>query len=185
MFNDNSNESGFWQEPDPFLVDLVSGFVNKGGMELGITLFMKGQVVTGTLVSEQDYLNAMSDMFAAQAKKSMVKPTKEELRATEDVFDFTHLAEDVDPSQFLPEMEDDEEDDFDLDSMPMPAIRHLHLKDPVILQPQPSISFSHSQISIVRVRLTAIDGWMIGKVTVEDDSLDDGDFMAPPSQIRH
>lgn len=184
MFNDYAGESGFWQEPDPFLVDLVSGFVNKGGMELGITLFMKGQVITGTLVSEQDYLNAMSDMFAAQAKKSMVKPTKEELKATEDVFDFTHLAEDVDPATFMPDVSEDDEDfDFD-DNVPLPVIRHLHLKDPVILQPQPSISFSHSQISIIRVRLTAIDGWMIGKVTVEDDSLDD-DFIPPPSQIRH
>jgi hypothetical protein len=183
MFNDPMGEAGYWQEPDPFLVDLVSGFVNKGGMELGITLFIKGQVITGTLVSEQEYLNAMSDMFASQAKKSMVKPTKEELKATEDVFDFTHLAEDVDPAQFLPE-DDEAEEDFDLDEMPMPVIRHLHLKDPVILQPQPSISFSHSQISIVRVRLTAIDGWMIGKVTVEEDSIDD-DFLPPPSQIRH
>ena len=185
MFNDYAGESGFWQEPDPFLVDLVSGFVNKGGMELGITLFIKGQVMTGTLVSEQDYLNAMSDMFAAQAKKSMVKPTKEELKATEDVFDFTHLAEDIDPATFMPDMGDEDEEDFDMDdNLPLPIIRHLHLKDPVILQPQPSISFSHSQISIVRIRLTAIDGWMIGKVTVDDDSLDD-DFMPPPSQIRH
>lgn len=185
MFNDYAGESGFWQEPDPFLVDLVSGFVNKGGMELGITLFIKGQVMTGTLVSEQDYLNAMSDMFAAQAKKSMVKPTKEELKATEDVFDFTHLAEDIDPATFMPDMDDEDEEDFDMDdNLPLPIIRHLHLKDPVILQPQPSISFSHSQISIVRIRLTAIDGWMIGKVTVDDDSLDD-DFMPPPSQIRH
>jgi hypothetical protein len=115
----------------------------------------------------------------------MVKPTKEELKATEDVFDFSHLAEDVDPSQLYPDADDEDDDeDFDLDDMPMPAIRHLHLKDPVILQPQPSISFTHSQISIVRIRLTAIDGWMIGKVAVEDDSLGD-DYLPPPSQIRH
>jgi len=185
MFNDYSGESSFWQEPDPFLVDLVSGFVNKGGMELGITLFIKGQVITGTLVSEQEYLNAMSDMFAGQAKKSMVKPTKEELKATEDVFDFTHLAEDIDPTELYPDADEDEDEDFDLDDLPMPVIRHLHLKDPVILQPQPSVSFSHSQISIIRIRLTAIDGWMIGKVAVEDDTLG-SDFMPPPaSQIRH
>src|SRR5215470_16488325 len=129
MFNDFPGDSGFWQEPDPFLVDLVSGFVNKGGMELGITLFIKGQVMTGTLVSEQDYLNAMSDMFASQAKKSMVKPTKEELKATEDVFDFTHLAEDIDPATFMPDISEDD-DDFDVDdNLPLPMIRHPHLKD--------------------------------------------------------
>jgi hypothetical protein len=189
MFNDYMGDTGFWQEPDPFLTDLVSAFVNKGGMELGITLFMRGLVVTGTLVSEQDYLNAMSDVFASQAKRSMVNPTKAELKATEDVFDFTHLAEDVEPAQLYGSIfdadnaDDDDDEDFDLDDIPAPNIRHLHLKDPTILQPAP-ISFTHSQISIIRIRLTAIDGWMIGKVTVDD--MDDGDYMPPPpSQLRH
>ena len=75
-------------------------------------------------------------------------------------------------------------DDSDLEDIVLPIIRHLHLKDPTILQPGPPISFSHSQISIIRIRLTAIDGWMIGKVTVDEE--DDGDYMPPPpNQIRH
>ncbi len=183
MFNDFLGDGGYWHEPDPFLVDLISTFVNRGGTELGITLFIRGLVITGTLVSEQDYLNAMSDMFAAQAKRTMVNPTVAELKATEDVFDFMHLAEDVEP--ILPQngtAEDD--DDSDLEDIALPVIRHLHLKDPTILQPGPPISFSHSQISIIRIRLTAVDGWMIGKVTVDEE--DDGDYMPPPpNQIRH
>ena len=66
MFNEFGNSGGgdndFWQEPDFLLADLVSGFVNKGGMELGITLFVKGLVLTGTLTSEQEYLKAISGM---------------------------------------------------------------------------------------------------------------------------
>ncbi|MBZ0281989.1 MAG: hypothetical protein K8L97_14715 [Anaerolineae bacterium] len=201
MFDDfEPNITGFWQEPDFFLADLVSGFVNKGGMELGITLFVRGLVITGTLVSEQEYLEAMSSMFAAQAKKSLVKPTKEEIKTAEEVFDFTHLAEDADPETFreralnpkpINPYADDDDDDFDdfdpeLDESDPPIIRHLHLKEPVILQPQPAVSFSHSQVPILRLRLTQVDGWMIGKVTMEDDDVMD-DFPPPPpiNSIRH
>ncbi len=197
MFDDfEPNTAGFWQEPDFFLADLVSGFVNKGGMELGITLFVRGLVVTGTLVSEREYLEAMSDMFAGQAKKSLVKPTKEELKTAEEVFDFTHLAEDSPPDELRelikqnqpinPYADDFDEYDDDIDESEPPIIRHLHLKDPVILQPQPAVSFSHSQVPIMRLRLTQIDGWMIGKVTTDDDD-PMNDYPPPPplNPIRH
>jgi hypothetical protein len=194
MFNDfpPPGDGGFYDEPDPFLTDLVSGFVNRGGMQLGITLFVKGSVITGTLVSEQDYLEAMSSTFANQAKKSLVKPTSKELKQTEEAFDFSHLAEDVDLpeamgdlSGFNPfEMNNDE----DMPTPPdLPLIRHLHLKDPVILQPGPRASFAHSPISILRLRLQVIDGWMLGKVSPDDDSGEDT-FMPPPpapKTVRH
>ena len=193
MFNDFGSDSEFWQEPDFLLADLVSGFVNKGGMELGITLFVKGLVLTGTLTSEQDYLKAISGMFAAQAKKALVNPSKQELKNTEEVFDFTGLAEDVDvnelygqedgetkpgkpPARTQAEIEED-------DDRTMPNIRYLHLKDPVIIQPQPAVSFTHTQVSILRVKLTTIDGWMVGKVTIDDDITDFPPVA--PNEIRH
>ena len=202
MFNEfgsSASDSDFWQEPDFLLADLVSGFVNKGGMELGITLFVKGLVLTGTLTSEQEYLKAISGMFAAQAKKSLVNPSKQEIKNTEEVFDFTGLAEDVDLNEMYgddevkaeakPEQADvavapePDEVDPDDDDRTMPSIRYLHLKDPVIIQPQPAVSFTHTQVSILRVKLTTIDGWMVGKVTVDDDL---SDFPPPPpNEIRH
>ena len=203
MFNEfgGGGDNDFWQEPDFLLADLVSGFVNKGGMELGITLFVKGLVLTGTLTSEQDYLKAISGMFAAQAKKSLVNPSKQEIKNTEEVFDFTGLAEDVDltelygerDAEFDDEVEEEPEPlpdevnpdgpDAEDDDRTMPSIRYLHLKDPVIIQPQPAVSFTHTQVSILRVKLTTIDGWMVGKVTVEDDLTD---FPPPPpNEIRH
>ncbi|MBI1281815.1 MAG: hypothetical protein GC179_27065 [Anaerolineaceae bacterium] len=198
MFNEfGGGDADFWQEPDFLLADLVSGFVNKGGMELGITLFVKGLVLTGTLTSEQDYLKAISGMFATQAKKSLVNPSKQEIKNTEDVFDFTGLAEDVDLTELYgqrdAEFDDDtaepDEHEFeapdepDDDDRTMPNIRYLHLKDPVIIQPQPAVSFTHTQVSILRVKLTTIDGWMVGKVTVDDDL---EDFPPPPpNEIRH
>lgn len=169
--------SGFWQEPDFLLTDLVSAFVNRGGMQIGLTLFMKGMVITGTLVGEQEYLATMSKMFARQARKSMLHPTAEDLQVTEELFDFTGLTEDVDTK----DDEDDDGDEFNPDETPVPTIRFMHLKDPVILQPQSSISFSHSQLPIMRIRLTAVDGWMMGKVSLDDDA----DFPLSPNEVRH
>lgn len=195
MFNafGGEGDTEFWQEPDFLLADLVSGFVNKGGMELGITLFVKGLVLTGTLTSEQEYLRAISGMFAAQAKKSLVNPSKQEIINTEEVFDFTGLAEDVDAEDMYGEEDGhadgigsaspDEVDGEDEEDRALPSIRYLHLKDPVIIQPQPAVSFTHTQVSILRVKLTTIDGWMVGKVTVDDDM---SDFPPPPpNEIRH
>ncbi|NWG16870.1 MAG: hypothetical protein HXY41_09565 [Chloroflexi bacterium] len=177
--------SGYWQEPDFLLADLVSAFVNHGGMPLGITVFVKGMVITGTLVSEGEYLSTMSKIFTKQARKSLLHPTAEELKATEELFDFTRLTED-DRASGGEDKDADQEDDvdnfWDDDDVHVPTIRHMHLKDPVILQPQSSISFSHSQLPIMRIRLTAVDGWMMGKVTL-DDTMDD--FSLPPNEVRH
>jgi hypothetical protein len=154
---------------------------------------VKGAVITGTLVSEQDYLEAMSSTFANQAKKALVKPSAKELKQTEEAFDFSHLAEDVDIDPDLTGMGFNpfEDDGFEDDLTPpdLPLVRHLHLKDPVILQPGPRASFAHSPISILRLRLQVIDGWMLGKVSADADD-DDGDesFMPPPpapKTVRH
>lgn len=193
MFNDfaSGDVDNFWHEPDFLLADIISGFVNRGGMELGITLFIGGLVVTGALVSESEYLQSISKMFTNQAKKSLVNPSKKDLKTTEEVFDFTGLAEDVDlasPDENDPDDFDDLDDELEpeIDGRRFPVIRHLHLKDPMIVQPQPGISFSHGQVPIVRVRLTAIHGWIIGKINIEeDDMLDTFPPPPPPSEIRH
>ena len=44
----------------------------------------------------------------------------------------------------------------------MNPIIHLHLKDPVIISPQPAITFSDGVFPIMRIRLAKVDGWMMG-----------------------
>jgi hypothetical protein len=215
MFDDfmPQGDNEFWLEPDFFLSELVSGFVNRGGMELGITLFVHGTVITGTLVSEQVYLQSMSEMFVTQAKRALFRPTQNDIETTESVFDFTHMAEDFGadeirdmlerraaavanqkpgkPAAFDNDEDDEDDEDFDemhlddLDEADYTRVRHLHLKDPLVLHPQNPVSYSHGQVSILRLRLTAIDGWMIGKVTLEEnDSLDDFP-PPPPNTLKH
>lgn len=197
----------FWREPDFLLADLVSGLVNKGGLELGVTLFVKGLVITGTLTSEKEYLTAITQLFTEQAKRALVNPSRQDLDATEEAFDFTNLAEDVDLTELYGERADefDEPDDDEADddkglddgwiaefpalerelNNGAPAIRYLHLKEPTVIQPQPAVSFTHSDVPILRIRLTTIDGWMVGRVNVE--SSDDLTDFPPysPNDIRH
>lgn len=213
MFNNfmPQGNSEFWLEPDFFLTELVSLFVNRGGMELGITLFVHGAVITGTLVSEQVYLQSMSEMFVSQAKRALYKPSQNDIETTESIFDFTRLAEDFTPEEIREMLEeraaaianrrqkdfdndDDDEEGEDFDEMDFDDldddidhshVRHLHLKDPLVLHPQNPVSYSHGQVSILRLRLTAIDGWMIGKVTLEEnDTLDDFP-PPPPNTLKH
>ena len=90
MLNDlSAADSSYWHEPDALLVDIVSGFVNKGGMELGVTLFIRGLVISGVLVGEREYLRAISEMFRSQAMRTLLNPTKQEMQMTDEIFDFT------------------------------------------------------------------------------------------------
>jgi hypothetical protein len=53
-------------------------------------------------------------------------------------------------------------------------IRHLHLKDPVIIYPGSTLSFMDSALPILRIRLAAVDGWMLGRISlISEDDEDD------------
>jgi hypothetical protein len=175
-FNDlepGFDESAYWIEPDFMLSDLVSVMVNKAGMELGITLIIKGSVLTGTLISERAYLKIMTDTFITQATKSMPAPTQEDLDAIQEMFDFTGFTED-----FYPGEDYDPEDTEGLD---LPHIRHLHLKEATIVSPEPSITFTHGDTSVMRVRLIAVDSWTLGRtMLMSGEEVEDTDDTMPP-----
>lgn len=162
-------DSGYWAEPDFLLADLVSLMANKMGAQLGMTLMIKGSVLTGTLVGEREYLQSINRLFKSLARDSMVKPSKDDLAAIDDAFQFDLLTEDIYPD------EDDEDDEVINDEPPeTPPIRYLHLKDPMIVYPGSTISFTDSALPILRLRLSMVDGWLPGRITIiSDDELHD------------
>jgi hypothetical protein len=184
-------DSAFWQEPDFLLSSLVSLMANKLDSEIGITLMVKGMMLTGTLVGEREYLNAINTMFKSIAKNAIATPSKDELKMIDEAFIFNELTEDVydDEDEEEPEDDDEEggdEDEEDFGPEPPAEIRHLHIKDPMFIYSQSSLSFSESPLPIMRIRLTAVDGWMMGRMTVvpmDDD--DDDDLPMPFTGIRH
>jgi hypothetical protein len=145
---------------------LISFLANKLNAEFGITLMVRGTVLTGTLVSERAYLTEVSDLFKSLAHQAIGEPSGDIMDALEEAFDFADMAEDADPE----EADDDSEALF-------PPIRFLHLRDPYILYPGAAMSFSESPLPILRLRLTEVDGWLPGRVNVidrMDDEFDGG-----------
>ncbi len=70
-------DSGYWAEPDFLLADLVSLMANKMGAHLGMTLMIKGSVLTGTLVGEREYFDTINRLFKTLAPDTIVQPSKE------------------------------------------------------------------------------------------------------------
>ncbi|MBE0688548.1 MAG: hypothetical protein IH587_00320 [Anaerolineae bacterium] len=162
------DDAQYWNEPDFLLGLLVSFLANKLNAEFGITLMVRGTVMTGTLVSERAYLGRMNDLFKTIARSSLMDPSEEDLNSLEEAFGFDDMAEDI-----YPENQDENADD-DLD---FPPIRYLHLRDPYILFPGAAMSFTESPLPILRLRLTEVDGWLPGRVNVIDRT--DSDFEPP------
>ncbi len=179
--------SAYWQEPDFLLAELVSLLANRADSQLGITLLVKGAILTGTLVGERDYLNRVNAMFKQMARESLVKPTKDDLASIDDAFGFDELVEDNYDETDAEEEEAAPEDGAEAPAAEKPEwiepspIRHLHLKDPVLIYPGSTLSFTESALPILRIRLAAIDGWMLGRISViaddEDDVLPDVGFI--------
>jgi hypothetical protein len=148
-----------WDEPDFLLSYLVSSLVNLGGAPVGITLLIKGTVISGTLMSEREYLETLSNIMQQQVRDALANLPKKDRELAEKAFDFRDLTED-----FYPEGEEDDE------AEPEPLV-FLHLHSPAVISPQPVISFSSGLFPVMRIRLSTIDGWMLGASMPED--LDD------------
>ena len=167
--------SAYWQEPDFLLTDLVSLMANRADSQMGVTLMVKGAILTGTLVGEREYLRRVNDMFKRMARETLVKPTKEDLDSIDEAFGFDELLEDE-----YPEGEEGEDESDEVVMPETSPIRHLHLKDPVIIYPGSTLSFMDSALPILRIRLATIDGWMLGRISViadDDDDLPDVGFI--------
>lgn len=183
------DESAYWQEPDFLLADLVNMLVNMAGVELGVTLLVKGTMMTGTLVGEREYLQLMTEVFSRRTRQVFPDMDEEDLKLVDEIFDFTRLTE----SQYPPlaeiaaeelerasengsspeEEEDGERDDYDL----LP-VRYLHLKNPIVISPQPIMGFGHSELPIMRIRLSQVDGWLLGRaLTISDDEGGSGEVL--------
>jgi hypothetical protein len=115
-------------------VDIVNA-ERDTAVELSITLFLGGSIVTGYLVSAHSYLTAVAD----------------EMRVLDDpeISDaFRKLAEDATPSE---------------DADDPPAARHVHLRDARIFLQGGQMIPSNRGVAF-RARIEAVDGWIHGRL---------------------
>jgi hypothetical protein len=175
MFSGNDN---IWDEPDLVLQYIVTALVNGMGLEMSVTLMARGLVVSGTLISEATYLDNISNLLKKQVSFNDPDMPAEVRESLQQVLDLRSLTE-FDISDFISEAmlnedereEMDDEDDYedydyddDYSDMP-PELQYLHLRDPLILAGEPPIDFGEGSDIVLRLRLTSIDGWMIGKIS--------------------
>jgi hypothetical protein len=152
--------SAFWQEPDFLLADIIHLLVNVAELEIGVTLFVKGMTMTGVLTSERSYLRDLTDTFRKRVQLKNKKMSKKEREEFTAMFDFTQLSESTVAQE------------LDEEGIPMPpgmsSIRFLHLKNPMLIGPEGVMDFTQGDTPYVRLRLTLIDGWMLGEVVTPD-----------------
>jgi Fe2+ transport system protein FeoA len=165
--NTDFDMSAYWNEPDFLLADIVNAFVNMSELEIGVTLFVKGRTITGTLVSEKQYLRDLSKTFRNRVQvKKTGKTTKKDRAELNQMFDFTELSESNVAEQL---------DEFGMHrNKEFPAIRFLHMKNPVMVEVNGIVDFGQMPSTYIRVRLTQIDGWMLGQAANVDMFKDDG-----------
>lgn len=172
MLGNNMDVASFWQEPDFLLADIIHVLVNIAELEIGITLFVKGMTLTGVLTSERSYLKDLSDTFRKRVQLKNQKMSKEEREALNQMFDFTRLAE----STLAQELDEEGVE------MPdgMSSIRFLHLKNPILVGQGGVMDFGHNDTPYIRLRLSLIDGWMLGEVVTPEmfhDNDDSGEIL--------
>ena len=198
------DDSGYWQAPDFILTDIITTMVNMMEMPIGITIFMKGMILSGSLVSERQYLGSLSAVFQSLARASF--DSEDDTEIEEEIarlFDFTKLTEndysltddddedeDEEPAPELEEDEsldafdEDDEDLIDFDELykmkksSVVPVRFMHLKDVMVLYPGASIGFRQSILPIVRIRIHSVDGWILGQALDAND-LDGEDTPRP------
>jgi hypothetical protein len=173
--------AAFWQEPDFLLTELVSLFANALDAELGVTLMVGGAVISGTLIGERAYLKAVNAMVKRLSRELLDKPSADDLDAITGVFDPDRMVEDLLPA-LTGEDEHGPEIETDLLTQP-PPLRYLHLRDPILVQPGTVLSFADSELPIMRLRLTQVEGWIVGHANVlSNESLND---VFPPGGRIH
>jgi len=168
------DESGYWQAPDFILTDIITTMVNMMEMPIGITIFMKGMILSGSLVSERHYLGSLSAVFQALASASFEEDETGEMDGDDNILN----GNDDDIS------DEAEADVIDFDALykmkkaSVVPVRFLHLRDAMVLYPGASIGFRHSILPIVRIRIQSVDGWILGQAL--DASEVDGDDTPRP-----
>lgn len=152
-------DAGFWLEPDFLLQNLVATFINVSGLQLGVTLFVKGAVISGLMVSEREYLARVTDVFRSMSRDALPDLPKEDRKQLDEALDFSMLAE-------TPSLEQTESEDFDPEDFDITTVRFVHLIDVITISSIPPIQFGRSaMLPILRLRLSQIDGWILGQAT--------------------
>ncbi|QNA83635.1 hypothetical protein G4G27_06210 [Sphingomonas sp. So64.6b] len=131
---------------DWFLTHIIENIINQG-VEIGVTLTISGQVVSGMLIGGKTYFKELGQLIAGASKKEG------------DIYDT--LGEDWPKNAALYEKPEDASDDW-----VEPLASYLHLREAYYLNPGQSV-FPVKPGMLWRGRISRVDGFSIGNISVD------------------
>ena len=156
-----------FQEPDKMLASLVS-LVNKQGATYDITFVVDGVMLTGTIVSGNEYVSSMGEIFANIAwtddlggKHVLDTETQQSIREK-----YRNIADEKYPKQRLG-ANSDQDEEHQVDEM---VIAYIHLRNLQVVLPANNVNFNYNnQFPYWRFRLSEISGWTFGRAEKSSD----------------
>lgn len=195
--------NSFGNEPDFILSYFVTILVNSMGMELDITLMVQGTVVTGTIISEEKYLDAVTSDLQRRLQVADPNATQDVRDALKQVLDLRPMRE-FDPNDLFSYAEarmaaesNAEAPLNEEDEPPIPPpLEYIHLKNVSITQGDTPMNFS-AWGALMRLKFLSVDGWMLGRLQEApgyhpldafmdfEDDYDDDDYDDEDDEVRH
>lgn len=128
-----------WQAPDKLLQGLLA-LVNKGGLHFKITLIVNGTLFSGAVISARNYTTALEQIFASSID-------------TDDTSDnLLNAVKQITNKLYQPLAKENSADEG--------LLEFIHLTD--VYCYANDINFSGHPFPYWRVRLSDVDGWMMG-----------------------
>lgn len=145
-------------QPDWFLCQMVE-WANRFGVELGVTLNVKGQVISGTLISGTRYFNALAEVFRGDSEEdSIAGQLAKMVQLHAGIYEPYDLAL-LGPQNSASDVGDTGDGAIDLPPEPT----FIHLRDARVFAPGQSPLPSNGGV-LWRGRLGQIDGFSIGQL---------------------
>jgi hypothetical protein len=152
--------TGDWYgAPDPRL-QWMSDFADTANAGIGITLVVSGGVISGTVVSGEEFFKITAEAFRKDTCDDDGNPNSTAEALAESFFDFPaeQIAKDV---KEIGEAFDKGE----RDEPRWPSVRYVHLKDARFSVPGQSVNFP---LGYTRILLSQVVGWTCGQRWVSD-----------------
>lgn len=143
MENDEIEKDLSETKPGPpvdFYLQYFSYLANVVGLGMGITVSVKGQLISGTTVSHNQYLELLRSQFK-DANSAFEKETADLIDRIINPL-FAQL-----------------DDETEIEPLEFDEIKYLHLRDVSVLQDGKQVNIVGP---IMRIRLDAVDGFFIG-----------------------
>lgn len=137
-------------EEKDWLLEILVTMANSG-LSIPVTLFVKGSVVTGDLISLKDYFSGIGKQFGAGAESNEASTFSHKMETMFEDLGVQLMAQNIQPSDANPA---DREEVF-----------YLHIRNARFLSGDGQFVPNNHEGILWRGKISEIDGWILGSAT--------------------